>query len=348
MMDAPQHRSQPQTGAAQGWLERLGERIAGEFATSSLPLSLRYGLTFGLVVAANLLHGAFDHVLSGYPLLIFVPAIFVAAIAFGGGSGFIATVLSAISVAYFFVPPHWSFDLRANDWAALGVFLLVGLLISSVTEALRSAMKRLRHSDERRRLFLQEINHRTKNDMAMVISMLHLQAGRSANGDVAEALQSAAQRIFVFSDAQKLLQYDERCGTIDVQDYVQALCRAQDGFTTAARGVVIHASCVSKTVPVAAAITLGLILNELITNALKYAFPDGRGGQVTVSFACSDDTAELLVEDDGVGCPDEAPAGLGSKLINLLTGQISGHLSRESGPGTRVRVTVPLKALGRP
>ena len=90
---------------------------------------------------------------------------------------------------------------------------------------------------------------------------------------------------------------------------------------------------------------IGLIVNELVTNALKHAFPDERGGTVSVRLRRTGDELTLTVEDDGIGCPDAPAEGLGSRIVRLLVQQLRGHMTRElANPGCRVTIVIPAAA----
>jgi two-component sensor histidine kinase len=90
-------------------------------------------------------------------------------------------------------------------------------------------------------------------------------------------------------------------------------------------------------------VSVGLIVNELVTNAFKYAFPDDRGGTVLVAAARMGDQIEISVTDDGIGCPHDPKQGLGSRLVRLLAAQMKGSMSRPPVErGCRVCVTLPL------
>jgi len=96
------------------------------------------------------------------------------------------------------------------------------------------------------------------------------------------------------------------------------------------------------------AIPCGLLINELVSNSLKHAFPDGRSGQVRVTLCQKDGGVELGVDDDGVGLPPgldfRATASLGLQLVNLLTTQLHGEIRLLPGPGANFRITFPLPA----
>src|SRR5215471_14468217 len=135
--------------------------------TPRYPVSVRYVLTLGLVgitFTAKLL--LFD-VLDSYPLLLFIPAVFLASVIFDHGSGVLATVASAVIAAAYFMPPP-----ATSAIVPLIVFLLIGLLIAAVTETLRKTLDKLSQAKSYSDILLRELAHRTRNDLATIISLL--------------------------------------------------------------------------------------------------------------------------------------------------------------------------------
>ena len=96
---------------------------------------VRYSITVGIVLLAALLRMALDETLKHYPLLLFVPAVFLAALLFDRGSGLLATVLSAIIAAWIFIPPEWSLSVGADQWFAVVLFVVIGCGITMITES---------------------------------------------------------------------------------------------------------------------------------------------------------------------------------------------------------------------
>ncbi len=154
---------------------------------------------------------------------------------------------------------------------------------------------------------------------------------------------------------------------MDTKDFIEGLCRdlerAQSGGEL--RPVALIAQAESHILDAERAVHLGLVLNELVTNALKYAFPDNGAGTVRVRFACEGESFALSVSDDGVGMSaDETPSaasrtagkqrplgtGLGTRLLQGLAAQLRGTLSRhrgENGAGTLAELRFPVVEPGR-
>jgi two-component sensor histidine kinase len=110
------------------------------------------------------------------------------------------------------------------------------------------------------------------------------------------------------------------------------------------RPIVVSVDAEHIELPTSVAVPLGLLTNELVTNAFKYAFPGDRGGTIRVSLKRVDTVcAGLSVSDDGVGCSGSPRQGLGTRLTALLSRQLGGTIARDAaGPGCRVLVTFPL------
>jgi K+-sensing histidine kinase KdpD len=204
--------------------------------TPRYPAGVRYILTLGLVgitFTAKLL--LFD-TLDSYPLLLFIPAVFLASVIFDRGSGVLATGASAVMAAAYFMPPPTS-----SAFVPLIVFLVTGLLIAAVTEALRKTLDKLSEAKSYGDVLLQELAHRTRNDLATIISILRLQARSDSNPAVQAAIASAVARVEVVakvhdrlrvanSDLVDLALYAERlCGVL--ADFIAVYVPSRYGFT---------------------------------------------------------------------------------------------------------------------
>lgn len=309
-----------------------------------LPFVVRYGAAFALVALAFLSRLALEEELRLYPLLLYVPVVFVTALLLGRGAAFFATCVSALAVFYTFAEMHGGFVVAPHQLLPLALFLAVGFGISLVVDALRFTVAELEDSERRRTLLFHELEHRSKNDMMMLASILRLQALNEPRPEAQAALRSAVARVDVAVAAQRRLREGSAAGSVDIGGYVQTLCAGLGDLLRGVRpiAVVVHAEQIE--LPASQAVTVGLIANELVTNALKYAFPGDRPGSVSVELGRRDGQLVLVVSDDGVGCPETAPAGLGSRLIQMLAAGMRGRVERarpDSG-GCRVEVRLSL------
>jgi two-component sensor histidine kinase len=302
------------------------------------PVLLRYGTTAVIVGFAFLLRLILDEPLHGYPFLLFIPAVFLSALLFDRGSGFFATALSTALAASFFMEPGGTLGDRAGQLVPLAVFVVVCMSITVLTEALRLTLEKVTIAERSKDLLLREFAHRTKNDLTMIASVLHLQARAVVNPEARAAFDAAISRVQVIAQAQEQLRLVDGHGEVDMRAYLSKLCARLGDLLRDVRPVAVRVEAEDVKLSSADAVPIGLITNELVTNAFKYAFPGNRGGAVDVRFRkMGESRIELEVRDDGVGCPDQAPEGLGSRLVRLLVEQMRGTLHREStNPGCRV------------
>ncbi len=304
-------------------------------------ITLRYAATCLIVAITALLRYSLDGPLENFPLLLFVPAVFLCALLFDRGSGFFATILSAAVSAYFFIEPYFSFAIGIQNFFALSLFGIIGFTMSLVTEVLRKTIRRLNESKKTKALLLEELAHRTKNDLAIISSAITLQSSASRDPAVREALSAANARVLVVAQAQERLRGDQSGGLVGLSGYVGALCQGLGDLLRDVRPIAVRVNCVPISVPSSVAVHVGLIVNELVTNSLKYAYPTERGGVIRVDIVSDGTNLMVTVVDDGIGCPKDVDPGLGSKLVRLLAKQLGGRVEREdANPGCCVRVTL--------
>jgi PAS domain S-box-containing protein len=206
-----------------------------------------------------------------------------------------------------------------------------------------------RYEEELRKLVAQkenlmkELQHRVKNNLNVIASLLDLQMVRLEEGPSRNALADARSRIRSMASIYERLYSSEDLGSIDLGAYLGDL--ASSLFYTYAIGssrVRLERELVDLRLDAGRAVPLGLILNELITNALKYAHPEGRSGTVRVALEERGGPYVLTVSDDGIGLPPgfdpENSDSLGFLLVRALVDQIDGSVRFEGEGGTRVAV----------
>jgi two-component sensor histidine kinase len=199
-----------------------------------------------------------------------------------------------------------------------------------------------------RGLLLEEMSHRIRNDMQRLTGMLQAQA----NDDPAAAggLMRAAGRIQVLGRVHERLAKRSDGSVVDSQVFLEGLADDLRAAMLPDSGVALTASAESHPLPLPVAADLGLVVNELVTNALKYAFPRGRGGVVRIGFSRDGDTYHLSVSDNGVGMGAASPGGSGTRLVAALAGQLGGRVEAHRGEvgGTQWVLRFPVLAAGRP
>lgn len=290
------------------------------------------GLCF-LVVAG--LHGRAG--LLAFYLLF--PAIFISAILFDRATGTYATVLSTV-LLYLLIKPGDSLLLQPELALPLAMFVLISLGLAIVSGGLRVAWERAVAAEGAKDLLLDELRHRTKNDLSMVISVLSLQARGKTNPEARQALEKAVERVRAIARAHDHFQPSKHTGTVDMRYYLEELCSHLGDALREVRPIAVRVHADEIFLSIEQAIPIGLIVNELVTNALKHAFPEDRGGVVEVALT-QGSPITLTVADDGVGCAVNKTERLGSRLTRLLAQQLGATIVWEdANPGCKVRVVV--------
>jgi two-component sensor histidine kinase len=224
------------------------------------------------------------------------------------------------------------------------LYVAVGCAVSWLIEALHGAVRKLLETEAETSLLLDELAHRTRNDLMMVASVLSLQAMRQSDPHARAALESAVARVRVIAEAQERLRKSGKQGEVEVAAYLRALGHGLAELLRDVRPIRVRVKAIPMAVDASVAVSIGLIANELVTNAFKYAFPDGEGGTVQITLEPAGEGIVLSVEDDGVGVPPSKKDGLGTRLVHLLASHLGGTV--ESVPrerGHSVRVLLPIK-----
>jgi two-component sensor histidine kinase len=205
---------------------------------------------------------------------------------------------------------------------ALAMFFVVAGCLVFIAEGLHTALVAAHNAQRATELLLQEMSHRVKNKFAMVSSIIRLQARRSPP-EVQRALEDISARVSVIANVHDFLQLSRHEGLIDMSEYLPALCRSL-GDALGPQNVLVSASAPKFEVPPEKALATGVIVNELVTNAFKYAFTGKGTGHVRVNLAREADGFVLSVADDGTGFPGEWKEGLGTRLVALFADQLGG------------------------
>jgi len=210
--------------------------------------------------------------------------------------------------------------------------------------------RHLKAALDRHQVLLKEISHRVKNSLQIVSSMLHLQAS-SANDDslIAQQLAEASSRVSAIGRAYERLAYDADFENFDLSAYLQAVCA---DAISAGSNCKLHFDGTSGIwLSADRAIPLALIVNELVTNAVKYAFSNRPAGHIYVHLLRQDaNTALISVRDDGVGLAADfdltKSKGLGMQIVAALVKQLGADITRTTqGEGNEFVVSVPCEQI---
>ena len=303
------------------------------------PAWLRYGGSVALVgffVALRL-----SLPLDGIRFVLFIPAVLGASLAFGRGPGLLATALTTAASVIWLIEPRNSFLIPANEIFSVMVYVAIGCGIALLCHVLRTTMHRALSAERSKTVLLEELAHRTKNDLQMVASLLSLQARALSEPVARAAIEGAAARVLAVAKLHNRLRSDGQQGVVDIRDYLDDLCGDLRQTFGEFRPVTVRLEADRAVVRTAVAAPIGLMVNELVTNAFKHAFPDNRPGVIEVTFRRAAPGFVLTVHDDGIGRSD-AKDGLGSRLIRLLAQQVGGEIDQTpSGPGATTTITLP-------
>lgn len=198
-------------------------------------------------------------------------------------------------------------------------------------------------------VLLKEVHHRVKNNLAVIAGLLSMQADSIEDERANRALEEGQRRVRSMGLIHEYLYATEHLDRVNFGLYIEQLSHElSDSYALDSGHVDIEIEAEEVELPVHLAIPCGLILNELLTNAFKYAFPAGRGGTVRIRFEHSKDgLLSLVCADDGVGIQKalnlENPKSLGLRIVRILTKQIDGNLTLAgANPGTRFELTFSL------
>ncbi len=192
---------------------------------------------------------------------------------------------------------------------------------------------------------LKEVHHRMKNNMATLVGLFTLQADRSDNESVKAALAQASSRATAMMVLYEELFAQEYQNPLIVAEFLPRLTREVVRLFDCCYDVSFRFNVGPGTLAPSQTQPVTLIVNELVTNAMKYAFVQNPDPELAVSFSCHQGICTLVVADNGPGAPEGATfaPGFGLELLNVLTRQLQGHAQVDCRAGTRVTVTFPQK-----
>lgn len=227
---------------------------------------------------------------------------------------------------------------------ALGLISLLSFFLYRLYQKVNSQKRVIEKALTEKDILLREIHHRVKNNLQLVSSLLTMQ-GRSIDDETAQqAINEGKTRVRSMALIHQDLYNRENLTEISVKNYVEKLTKELfSTYRVDAQKVSLDLQVEDMDLDVDTLVPLGLIINELITNSLKYAWPNGREGSIKVSLKDESGNLVLSIADDGIGYdPTNVRTGsFGSTLISALTSQLEGNLSIETNGGTKVVLKIP-------
>lgn len=218
---------------------------------------------------------------------------------------------------------------------------------------INQANRALQNLLEEKEWLLREIHHRVKNNLQIVMSLLNTQSAYLESGAALSAIRHSQHRIHSISLIHQKLYQSKNVALIDMPAYIRELVEyLQDSFNSGNR-IRFDLQIESVELDVTQAVPLGLILNEAISNAIKYAFPDNRQGEISISMLQTEGgPIQLAITDDGVGLPKDLDLhksnSLGMSLMKGLSKQLGGTFQMEQDKGLAIKIVFAGEQIGKP
>ena len=233
------------------------------------------------------------------------------------------------------VPVHFSAEEMRDEAGELAGIVCVALNVSRQKDTER----RLRASLREKELLLKEVHHRVKNNLQVISSLLSLQAQQIRDPQMSRLFQESQARVRSMALIHEQLYRSDDLAHIDFAAYVRELIdHLQRGFGRAAARVEFRLEIKPALLLLDLAIPCGMIVNELVANALEHAFPEDRPGEIRIAFGREDGIYRMTVADNGVGMCEGLTVGeessIGLKVVQALTRQIHGRLDHAYQEGT--------------
>jgi two-component sensor histidine kinase len=217
------------------------------------------------------------------------------------------------------------------------------MIFRDVSDIVR-AEKRLKASLKEKEVLLQEIHHRVKNNLQTIVSLLTLQSLKIEDKKALESFEESVHRIHSMALVHEKLYHSKDLSQVIFKDYVETMVKELFAVNKTNTEVTLKLDIQNINLSIDLAIPCGLILNELVINALKHAFPGNRKGMILLSMhTIHDEKYQLVVQDNGIGLPDDvvllSNRTLGLQLVKGLTEQLHGELKIVRENGTTFTIT---------
>jgi two-component sensor histidine kinase len=221
---------------------------------------------------------------------------------------------------------------------------IVGSMVVLFMILMLKSLRKIRKADNEKDILLKEIHHRVKNNLMIVSSLLNLQSENLPDNATKNAVMDSQSRVKSMAFIHQLLYQSDRFTNLDFPKYLgQLMASLQDTYSKPGMKISYTIQAENIYLDVDTAIPLGLIINELATNAYKYAFADHYEGRIELELCKRPDSEYMLrISDNGKGFPEgldpETSPSLGLKLVNILAKQIRAKLSFENHSGITIKI----------
>ena len=211
-------------------------------------------------------------------------------------------------------------------------------------EELIISRNQLQEALDEKEMILKEIHHRVKNNLMIISNLLELQSYYIKDKADLNVFKDSKTRADSMALIHEKLYKSTDLKSIDFEEYIHSLALCIfDTYNIAPNRIKLVINVEDIMLDINTAIPLGLIINELLTNSLKYAFPEDKNGIITIIFSKTDDIFTLIIKDDGIGLKPsidfKKTESLGLELVNNLTRQIDGNVELDNDNGTEFRIS---------
>ncbi len=201
------------------------------------------------------------------------------------------------------------------------------------------------HANREKALLLKEIHHRVKNNLQIIASLLRLSTKYSGDERIEEIFRESQDRIRAMAAVHSMLYKSENFADINFGEYIRETARQLfRSYNTNPEAISLMINAEDVMLSIDTAIPCGLIINELVSNALKHAFPDGRRGEIRIEMRQDENGVRIIFEDNGAGFPEgmdfRNTETLGLQLVNMLVAQLDGAIEMVRNGGTRYVITL--------
>jgi PAS domain S-box-containing protein len=214
-----------------------------------------------------------------------------------------------------------------------------GLVFFRDIQKRKQAERKIKTSLKEKEILLKEIHHRVKNNLQVLASLLNIQSAQMNNEEVREIFRKNIQRISSIAQVHEKLYVSKNFASINFKEYIETVSAELFNSYRIESQIDLETDLEDISLGLDDAIPCGLIINELITNSLKYAFPNKEKGKIKISLKKeTDDLFQLIVQDNGIGVPEgfdfEQTKSFGLHLVKILSEQINGEATLENKNGT--------------
>ena len=258
----------------------------------------------------------------------------------------------AVSGQYFFLR---AYPLLTPDRKIVGFTIVIEDIsrriiveeqLNAMMEERTILLQYIQNSIEEKTILLKEIHHRVKNNLQVISSLLSLQSDRITDMTAREYFQKFQNRVKTMALVHERIYRFENQSIINYEEYIRSLSTfLLYSYNINSCQISVKIDIEDLNMELDNAILCGLIVNELLSNSLKHAFPGGREGEIRIEMGLLNGQYFIMVKDNGIGFPEDSDyrksTALGLKLVNALTGQLNGIMELEGSEGTKITITFP-------